>query len=187
MPELWDLLDEKRCPTGQLHQRGDALPEGCRHLVVEVLVLCQGRLLTTLRHPQKHNGSFWEVTAGSALSGEDSRTAAARELFEETGITVAPDKLELFDSIETERFFSDSYLLCLESFPNIHLQDVETVNYAWLTLAEMADRCEKGLVIPHLAERFPIYRTRLEALIAASTGIIGGATTSIQIPLNPQD
>lgn len=174
MAELWDLLDDKRCPTGQLLQRGDELPEGCRHLVVEVLVLCQGRLLTTLRHPKKHNGSFWEVTAGSALSGENSRTAAARELYEETGIAATPQTLELFDSIETERIFSDTYLLCLDSFPGIRLQDVETVNYAWLTMAEMADRCEKGLVIPHLAMRFPVYRTRLEALITVPAGNLDG-------------
>lgn len=165
MAEYWDLLDDNRNPTGQLHRRGDELPKGGHHLVVEILVFCQGRLLTTQRHPEKHNGSYWEVTAGSAVSGEDSLTAALRELREETGITALPEELMLFDSIQTPRIFSDTYLLLPKSFPNIHLQDVETVNYAWLTLTEMEDRCQKGQVIPHLAQRFSDYRPRLEALL----------------------
>lgn len=85
MTEYWDLLDENREPLGMLHRRGDALPAGARHLCVEIITVCNGRILTTLRHPQKHNGGYWEVTTGSALAGEDSRTAAVRELYEETG------------------------------------------------------------------------------------------------------
>ena len=72
MTEYWDLLDENREPLGLLHRRGDALPAGARHLCVEIITVWEGRILTTLRHPQKHNGGYWEVTTGSALAGEDS-------------------------------------------------------------------------------------------------------------------
>ena len=72
MTEYWDLLDENREPLGMLHRRGDALPAGARHLCVEIITVCNGRILTTLRHPQKHNGGYWEVTTGSALAGEDT-------------------------------------------------------------------------------------------------------------------
>ena len=81
MTEYWDLLDENREPLGMLHRRGDALPAGARHLCVEIITVWNGRILTTLRHPQKHNGGYWEVTTGSALAGEDTRTAAQRELY----------------------------------------------------------------------------------------------------------
>lgn len=165
MVELWDLLGEERRPLGKLHERGNPLPEGCRHLVVEVLVYCKGCLLTTQRHPLKHNGSYWEITAGSALAGEDSRTAAVRELREETGIQASPEALVPFDSIITPRIFSDTYLLVLSDFPPVHLQDIETVDFAWITPEEMTERCRRGIVIPHLAERFALYRTRLEELI----------------------
>lgn len=51
MTEYWDLLDENREPLGMLHRRGDALPAGARHLCVEIITVCNGRILTTLRHP----------------------------------------------------------------------------------------------------------------------------------------
>ena len=117
MTEYWDLLDENREPLGMLHRRGDALPAGARHLCVEIITVFNGRILTTLRHPQKHNGGYWEVTTGSALAGEDSRTAAVRELYEETGIRAEKEELILFDHVITPRIFSDTYLLRLAEEP----------------------------------------------------------------------
>ena len=165
MTEYWDLLDENREPLGMLHRRGDALPAGVRHLCVEIITVCNGRILTTLRHPQKHNGGYWEVTTGSALAGEDSRTAAVRELYEETGIKVEKEELILFDHVITPRIFSDTYLLRLAEEPKITLQSTETVDYAWLTPAELLERCREGMVIGHLAERFARYAVMLEDVL----------------------
>ena len=165
MTEYWDLLDENREPLGMLHRRGDALPAGARHLCVEIITVCNGRILTTLRHPQKHNGGYWEVTTGSALAGEDSRTAAVRELYEETGIKVEKEELILFDHVITPRIFSDTYLLRLVEEPKIALQSTETVDYAWLTPAELLERCRAGMVIGHLAERFARFAVLLEDVL----------------------
>ena len=148
MTEYWDLLDENREPLGMLHRRGDALPAGARHLCVEIITVWEGRILTTLRHPQKHNGGYWEVTTGSALAGEDSRTAAVRELYEETGIKVEKEELILFDHVITPRIFSDTYLLRLVEEP-----------------AELLERCREGMVIGHLAERFARYAVMLEDVL----------------------
>ena len=161
MTEYWDLLDENREPLGMLHRRGDALPAGARHHCVEIITVWNGRILTTLRHPQKHNGGYWEVTTGSALAGEDTRAAAQRELYEETGIKVEKEALIPFDHVITPRIFSDTYLLILNEEPEITLQSTETVAYAWLTPAELLDRCRKGMVIGHLAERFAQYAQML--------------------------
>ena len=35
MKELWDLYGADRAPLGRAHVRGEALPEGCFHLVVQ--------------------------------------------------------------------------------------------------------------------------------------------------------
>ena len=65
----------------------------------------------------------------------------------------------------TPRIFSDTYLLILPERPAVTLQSTETVDYAWLTPAEMLERCRRGLVIGHLAERFACYCSRLNEFI----------------------
>ena len=42
MTEYWDLLGENREPLGLLHQRGEPMPAGARHLCVEVITLWNG-------------------------------------------------------------------------------------------------------------------------------------------------
>lgn len=74
-----------------------------------------------------------------------------RELYEETGIKVEKEELILFDHVITPRIFSDTYLLRLVEEPKIALQSTETVDYAWLTPAELLERCREGMVIGHLA------------------------------------
>ena len=92
MAEYWDVYDEHRNKTGALHRRGDPLGPQEYHLVVEIWTLDgQGRVLLTRRDLRKHFGGLWECTGGSALAGEDSRTAVRRELREETG--AVPDIL----------------------------------------------------------------------------------------------
>ena len=141
------------------------LPAGARHLCVEIITVWDGRILTTLRHPQKHNGGFWEVTTGSAIAGEDTRSAAVRELYEETGIRAARESLIPFDHVITPRIFSDTYLLLLNEEPKITLQSTETVAYAWLTPEELLERCREGKVIGHLAERFARYAQMLNEVL----------------------
>ena len=95
MEELWDLYDIRRRPLGRTHRRGDPIKQGEYHIVVQVCVLdARGRLLMTKRHPQKVLGGMWEVTAGSALAGENSMTGALRELREETGLSVKKEQLK---------------------------------------------------------------------------------------------
>ena len=65
----------------------------------------------------------------------------------------------------TPRIFSDTYLLRLVEEPKIALQSTETVDYAWLTPAELLERCHEGMVIGHLAERFARYAVMLEDVL----------------------
>ena len=88
-----------------------------------------------------------------------------RELYEETGIKVEKEELILFDHVITPRIFSDTYLLRLAEEPKIALQSTETVDYAWLTPAELLERCREGMVIGHLAERFARYAVMLEDVL----------------------
>ncbi len=127
MPELWQLYDGDKNPTGKTMLRGEPVPPGFWHIVVSIWTLtADGRLLLTRRHPDKPFGLLWEGTAGSVLAGESSREGALRELREETGLRAEPERFRLLSSEKTERFFLDDYLyLCPLQEPVLALQPEE--------------------------------------------------------------
>lgn len=90
--ELWDVLDEQGRPTGKLHRRGDPMGPGEYHLCVNAWVVnSRGEFLLTQRAANKGYSHLWESTGGSAVAGDDSLTAALRELKEETGLVAHPE------------------------------------------------------------------------------------------------
>jgi len=93
--ELWDVYDAAGRKTGALHRRGDPLAPGEKHLCVHVWIQNEaGDYLITRRAEGKSMPGLWECTGGCALAGEDGLTAALREVREETGIRLDPEKGE---------------------------------------------------------------------------------------------
>lgn len=126
--ELWDVYDENRKPTGRLHRRGDPMEPGEYHLVVDVWMRnSRGEFLLTKRSPNKGFPNMWETTGGSALAGDDSLTAALREVKEETGLTLDPEKGKLMLSYRRCDNFKDVWLF-LQDFDlaDVVLQPGET-------------------------------------------------------------
>ena len=65
--ELWDAYDKEGTPLGFDLVRGEPVPEGVYHLVVEVLAVTNdGRVLLTKRHPDKAWGGCWNACGGRA-------------------------------------------------------------------------------------------------------------------------
>lgn len=109
--ERWDVLDADRNPTGRTHRRGDPLPEGDYHLVVQAWVVNgRGEFLLTRRAPTKGYPNLWEATGGSAQAGDDSRVAALRELREETGLCLDPTCGQLILTRRRRADFLDVWL-----------------------------------------------------------------------------
>ena len=135
MIELFDMYDVNRKPLGHTHPRGVPIKKGEYHIVVQVCVLDrQGRLLMTKRHPDKIDGGKWEVTAGSALAGEDSVTGAMRELREETGLVVEKEQMNRLFTRTGHDFFLDSYIVRLDRDGeeiSLTMQEGETVDFVW--------------------------------------------------------
>lgn len=92
---------------------GNRSVPGRYHRVVHVWVMdSTGRLLIQKRAPfLRLMPGEWTVTSGSAVAGEDSRQAAARELGEELGIHVRPEELEFLFTLRRRSSFSDLWLL----------------------------------------------------------------------------
>ena len=87
--EKWDVLDENGRRTGKTTLRRKCiLKSGEYHLVVHIwIVSTDGRVLLQRRSEHKKlMPGEWAATGGAAVSGEDSFTAAKRELHEELGI-----------------------------------------------------------------------------------------------------
>ncbi len=59
-----------------------------RREIALALVWHQGRLLITKRPPEVHQGGLWEFPGGKLEPGETAAQAAAREVLEETGLSV---------------------------------------------------------------------------------------------------
>ena len=157
MPEIWDVYDEHRNKKPYTHTRGVPLQPGDYHLVVEIWTFTpDGQLLLTKRHPDKPFGGMWECTGGSAVMGEDSLTAACRELHEETGLDLSraiPTLLTTVTQHHNQTIY-DLYAVRLDFSPeDVLLQDGETVDKRLVPFSFLEDPANDALLCTPQLER----------------------------------
>ena len=92
--EIWDLYDENRELLGKDHVRGEQLPINGYHLVVHVWIRnSKGEYLISQRSANRPTHPLmWECVDGSVVKGEDSLQGALREVKEEVGVDLLPEK-----------------------------------------------------------------------------------------------
>ena len=153
--ELFDACDIHGNLLGFDIVRGDEIPKGVYHRIVCIYTINQeGKILLTLRHPEKTFGNLWEITAGSVVKGEDKHRAAQRELYEETGIDVSLSRLHwLMDHAEDYSIWS-SYILFLNHEPTIRYQDKETTSHRWISMDDLESEMNETTFPIHLISRF---------------------------------
>lgn len=150
--EIWDAY----LPDGTLADlkltRGEPIPDGYYHLVVEAMVRHEdGSLLFVKRAASRASfPNYWEFSCGgSALAGEMAEQATRREALEETGLTL--DELTLYKT-----YFDDRYQCYFHIFQAIttndkeavQLQIEETADYRWVSPSELPLFIENHLLIP---------------------------------------
>ena len=148
--ELWDVYDENRNLTGKTHRRGDRLREGEYHLAVHVWIKNRdGRYLITKRTPNKGYGNMWECTGGSALAGDDSKTAALREVREETGLKLSGENGRIVLSYLRDDFIMDVWLFEEEfSLSDVVYQENETCGADTASAEELLEMKKNGSLVP---------------------------------------
>lgn len=138
--EQWDLLDENGYPTGRTITRGEPLRDGQYHLVEHIWIVdSKGRILIQQRaaHLRLMPG-VWAANSGSAIAGEDSETAARRELFEELSIPTASGELVYGGRMRRRNSFTDIWLLYRDIDPSsLRLQKEEVATVRWVTPEEL--------------------------------------------------
>lgn len=166
MSERWDLVDGDRQPLHQTHVRGEPLPTGAYHTVIEVFTFdVNGDVLLSQRHPEKTYPLLWEGTGGSILAGETSLGGAVRELYEEIGLRVAPEQLDSVATLRRDTYFLDIYRyqsdLPLQP-KDLVLQEDEVVAVRlvdWSTFMAMED------VVPSVRERMLRFESVLRPVL----------------------
>ncbi len=161
--EYNDVYDKDRNPTGRVHRRDT--PWGPDEFgIVPCIWVHNGRgeLMMTRRAPGKIFAGTWENTGGAAQVGEDSITAALRELREETGIHARQEDLEFLDTDRERSRFYDHYCLCWDHpIGDIVLQPGETDDAKWVTFGEVHEMIRRKEICDIIAKQFLYHEAKL--------------------------
>ena len=147
--ELLDIYDENRNKTGRTFVRGTPLKSGEYRLVVHIVIFnAKGQMLIQQRTATKDvDPNLWDVTVGGcATMGDDSRSAAHRELLEELGLDIDFSHERPYITINFESGFDDFYVFERNDIDltELTLQASEVQNVQWVTLPEILALLERG-------------------------------------------
>lgn len=151
--ELWDVYDADRNKTGNTMVRGEQFAKGAYHLVVHICIFNDnGEMLIQQRQPFKEDWSnMWDITVGgSAVQGDNSQSAAERELSEELGIQINLQNVRPHLSINFDNGFDDIYLIEKNiELSELTLQYEEVQNARWASREQILSMIDAGEFIPY--------------------------------------
>ncbi len=148
--EYWDIYDKNRNKTGKIIKRGERMSEGEYHLIVHIWIKnSNNEFLVQQRSENVKNPLVWCTTGGSAVSGEDSITAAFREVKEELGIDLSDKKGYLFDEDiyeeDDQKYLSDTYLYFIDlNINDLKLQKDEVKQVKYLKMSNIKQKMKEG-------------------------------------------
>ena len=151
--EYWDLYDKDRNLLAKTMRRGEPQPPDTCRLVVHVCIFdSRGRMLIQRRQPFKEGWpGRWDLTVGgSAVRGDNSQGAAAREVMEEIGLPLdmADERPAL--TIHFDGGFDDIYLINRDiPLSSLSLQPEEVAEVKWAALQEICAMIDDGRFIPY--------------------------------------
>lgn len=146
--EKWDILNADGVPTGKTTLRGHCnLKTGEYHLVVHIwIVSSRGEFLIQRRSDNKKlMPGEWAATGGAAISGEDSYTAANRELYEELGIPSNKQTLKKLTRIKRRNSLLDIWFINIDiQDKKLRLQKNEVAEAKWISRDEFMTMINNG-------------------------------------------
>ncbi|TSC53137.1 MAG: pyrophosphohydrolase [Parcubacteria group bacterium LiPW_72] len=107
-----------------------------RFKVASCYVEFKGKILLLFRNSHKLEGNKWGVPAGKIHLGETEQEAMVREIKEETGLEILPEKLDYFHKVYVRYpdydFVYHIFFLKLDSEPMIKINPREHKEHAWV-------------------------------------------------------
>lgn len=149
--EYRDLYNADRQKLGKAIEKGQPVPEGCRILVVIMVVENdKGQLLLQKRSVDK--GGQWAFTGGHPKSGQNSVEGIMEEAKEEIGLNLLPKDLTLFHTIKTDKTFIDLYYVKNNSpAKDFVIQQEEVQDVQWASREQIAKYISTDMFFaPHL-------------------------------------
>lgn len=170
--EKWDILNSEGEPTGRTTLRGQCkFKLGEYHLVVHIWVVSsKGELLIQRRSENKKlMPGEWAATGGAAISGEDSYTAANRELYEELGIPSNKYNLKKLARIKRRNSLLDIWFINTDiKIEKLRLQKSEVAAAKWVDLNKLKSMIENGEFHNYGSEYFDTVFSKIEDLRGAT-------------------
>lgn len=167
--EKWDILNADGTPTGKTTLRGRCkLRPGEYHLVVHIwIVSSRGDFLIQRRSESKRlMPGEWAATGGAAITGEDSYTAANRELYEELGVPSNKQTLKKLARIKRRNSLLDIWFINTDIDCNrLRLQENEVAEAKWISREKFKQMIENGEFHNYGKEYFDTLFEKVDSLL----------------------
>ena len=164
--EKWDILNADGEPIGKTTLRGKCnLKTGEYHLVVHIwMVSSKGEFLIQRRSENKKlMPGEWAATGGAAISGEDSYTAANRELYEELGIPSNKQTLIKLARIKRRNSLLDVWFINTNiQESRLRLQQDEVAEARWVSRDVLKEMIKNGEFHNYGKEYFDILFEKID-------------------------
>ena len=137
--EIRDLYDVNKNLTGKTFVKGEQVPKGYYYLIVAVIIEnSNGEFLIQKRVLRK--GGKWALTAGHPKSGENSIQGICSESFEELGIDISLDNVQLIDTwVNNDQIFDIYYLEKDINLSDVVIQKEEVDGVKYVSLEDIYD------------------------------------------------
>lgn len=163
--ELIDVLDENGIKTGEVLSRNEIHKKGLWHRAIVVAIINdKNEILLQQRSKNKEkNANMWDISvAGHISSGQDSLSAAAREINEEVSINLGYNievkdfrymysfrKEQKFSDEFTERQFYDFFVLRKNdlNIKDIKFQTSEVQNIKFCRMSDLREMIENNEIV----------------------------------------
>lgn len=151
--ELVDLYDENRIPLGKTALRYSRREKGTYRLIVHICIFDRrGRLLIQRRAKEKRLWpDRWDVSAAGGVSaGETTRTAAAREVGEELGLSLDLTGVRPVCTVNFATGFDDYFVVRRDiDLTSLRLQEEEVSDVRWASRQEVLAMVRRGEFITY--------------------------------------
>ncbi len=163
--ELIDVLDEYGVKTGEILPRSEVHKRGLWHRIIVVAIVNEKNeiLLQQRSHNKDKNPDKWDISVTGHLSaGQDSLSAATREISEEVSVSLGYSvevrdfrfmfsfrKEEKVNENHYDRQYYDFFVLRQNglSAQNIKFQTSEVQDVKFVSISELNEMREKNILV----------------------------------------